>query len=146
MATVLNRTTKALITSANTPDYSVAEWIIEPNLSAVNGFASIYWVITGDVVTLMDAPTRAAVDLAILNAQRDAVAAAMDRVEDYARAFALVVLDEFNRHTTLEADIFAATAAATNLANFQTRMAAVSQVQQRVIGDLKTALRNKLGT
>lgn len=146
MATVLNRTTKQLITSANTVDYPVANWIIEPNLSAVTGFASKYWIISGDIVSLMDAPARAAVDAAELNAMRDAIAAELDRPEDVLRALTLVIMDELNRHSTLEEDIFAASAAATSLADFKTRMAAVTQIPQRTITDLKTALRNKLGS
>ena len=67
MATVLNRTTKQLIPSANTPDYPVADWIINPDLSAVEGFASVYWVITGDIVTLMTQGERDAVDAEIAN-------------------------------------------------------------------------------
>lgn len=146
MATVLNRTTKQLITSANTPDYPVADWIIEPNLSAVIGFASKYWIIIGDVVSLMDPAARAAVDAAELNAMRDAIAAALDSAEDILRALTLTIMDELNRHTTLEENIFAAAAAATSLADFKTRMAAVTQIPQRTITDLKIAIRNKLGS
>lgn len=62
MAAVLNRTTKQFIRFANTPDYPAAEWIINPDLSAVTGFASKYWTITGDVVTLMTQAERDAVD------------------------------------------------------------------------------------
>lgn len=63
MAAVLNRTTKEFIRFANTPDYSTTDWIINPDLSAVVGFASKYWTITGDVVTLMDQAARDAVDV-----------------------------------------------------------------------------------
>lgn len=69
MATVLNRVTKQLIRSVNTPDYDPLDWIHNPDLSAVSGFDSIYWVITGDVVTLMNLSARDAVDAAILAQQ-----------------------------------------------------------------------------
>ena len=62
MANVLNRTTKQYIASANTPDYPVADWIHDPELSAVIGWDSKYWIITGDVVTLMDQTQRDTVD------------------------------------------------------------------------------------
>ena len=64
MASVLNRTTKEVLPSVNTPDYSPKDWIINPDLTAVNGFPSKYWIITGDVVTLMSDVERAAVDAA----------------------------------------------------------------------------------
>jgi hypothetical protein len=51
MSTVLNRTTKELIESANTPDYSPDEWIINPDMSAVAGLPPNQWVIDGDTVS-----------------------------------------------------------------------------------------------
>lgn len=64
MAAVLNRTTKQYLRSANTPDYPAADWIINPDISAVNGWPTKYWIITGDVITLMDQAARDAVDAA----------------------------------------------------------------------------------
>jgi len=69
MASALNRTTKEFRLSVNTPDYPVGDWIINPDMSAIIGFAPIYWIITGDVVTLQDAAARAATD-AVLAALR----------------------------------------------------------------------------
>lgn len=51
MANVLNRTTKEYQISVNTPDYDPSEWIINPDLSAVEDVPSEYWVVTGDTVT-----------------------------------------------------------------------------------------------
>jgi len=65
MSDALHRTTKVLFVSVNTPDYPTATYIINPDLSAVTGWANKYWEITGDVVTLMDAAARDAVDAAI---------------------------------------------------------------------------------
>ena len=79
MANVLNRTSKAFIASANTVDYPVAQWIIDPDMSAVAGYPSQYWIITGDVVSLMDQAQRDAVDTAALNAQRDNTSAVLER-------------------------------------------------------------------
>jgi|GEM_PF-2886537 hypothetical protein len=146
MATVLNRTTKALLVSVNTVDYPTIDWIIEPDLSAVAGFASKYWTITGDTVSLLDQAGRNAVDAAILSAQRDAIAAAMNATEDYARAFALVVLDEINLHATRITAILDAVDGANSLATLKTAVAAIADVPQRTIDQLKTALRNKLGS
>jgi hypothetical protein len=64
MASVLNRTTKEYRASANTPDFPEIDWIINPDMSAVVGFDSRYWVITGDVVSLMAEVDRTALDAA----------------------------------------------------------------------------------
>jgi len=68
MANVLNRVTRRFIKSANTPDYPVNEWIINPDMSAVINQPNRYWIITGDVVTLMDQAARDTVDANILTA------------------------------------------------------------------------------
>lgn len=90
MAAVLNRTTKQFIPSANTPDFPVIDWIINPDLSAVGGFPSRYWIITGDIVTLMTPAQRAVVDLAISDAEtlsnRAAAVAAVDTPADVSLA------------------------------------------------------------
>lgn len=96
MASVLNRTTRQFITSANTPEYPVGQWIIEPNLSAVTGFGSQYWIITGDVVTLMTQGQRDAVDATVLGTRRDDAVAKIDQVEEILRAVVLIILDEIN--------------------------------------------------
>lgn len=146
MATVLNRTTKQLIVSANTPDYPTAQWIIEPDLSAVAGQPSRYWTITGDTVTLMNQSGRDAVDAAILSASEDITAAQLDGVYNIHRAFALVCLDEFNAHALKINAILDAVDAATSLADLKTRVGLIADYPQRTIAQLKTGLRNKLGS
>jgi hypothetical protein len=86
MAIVLNRTAglaapydKDLRFSVNTPDFPVADWIINPDLTAVAGFASIYWDIVGDNVVLVDQATRDA---------RDAELASTELVDRRAQAAA----------------------------------------------------------
>ena len=122
MANVLYRTTKEYRTSVNTPDFPIIDWIIDPDVSAVAGWDTKYWVITGDLVTLMDQAARDAVDAQELSDARDNTADIFDSVESYERAFALVVLDEIN---TLRA---------------QHSLAA------RTTAQMKTAIRNKLGS
>lgn len=52
-------------TDGTITDYaSDANWIYDPDMSAVEGQPSKYWIITLDVVTLMTAPQMAAVDAA----------------------------------------------------------------------------------
>lgn len=72
MANVLNRTTGATLPyrkdyrpSVNEPDYPEVDWIWDPDLSAVAGFDSIYWDISGDNVLLADLATRDARDAEI---------------------------------------------------------------------------------
>lgn len=96
MADVLNRATKQYLRSVNTPDYPLIDWIIEPDMSAVTGYANKYWVITGDIVSLMSLTERDAVDAAELSSERDDKADWIDKSETYTRAMALVVLDEIN--------------------------------------------------
>lgn len=71
MADVLNRTTKVYLQSVNTPDFDVADWIINPDLSLVlpQEPNSIYWNIVGDVVTEMTQPEKDAVNAAEATAQ-----------------------------------------------------------------------------
>lgn len=146
MASVLNRTSKQFIDSANTPDYPVAEWIINPDLSAVAGYPSQYWIITGDIVTLMDQSARDAVDAQALSNSRDATASVLAQPESYPRGYALVALDELNAHALKLNSILDAVDAATTLADMKTRIAAISDYPQRTIQQMQTAVRGKLGT
>ena len=99
MSTVLNRTTKELRPSVNTPDFPVADWIINPNLAAVVGQPTKYFIITGDVVTLATPAQQATIDAAILAAQVAAariVAKANFDVARILKAIAELLVDEFN--------------------------------------------------
>ena len=51
MATVINRQTKKVIKSVNTPDYSSSQWIINPELPNCD---KKYWVIEEDIVREMN--------------------------------------------------------------------------------------------
>ncbi len=146
MANVLNRTSKVYIPSANTPDYPVAQWIIDPDMTAVVGYPSQYWVITGDVVTLMDQAARDAVDTAALNASRDNTAEVLAEPEAYPRAYALVALDELNAHALKVNSILDAVDAATTLADLKTRVGQITDYPQRTINQMQNAVRGKLGT
>lgn len=55
MATVLNRTTLEILQSVNTPDYDPADWIVDPDLSAIKDVPKKYWKVVGDSVVEMDA-------------------------------------------------------------------------------------------
>lgn len=97
--------------------------ILDPDLSAVTGFESKYWitqVFPDDAVTLEDQATRDSIDVAEIVASRDALADDIDRNETFLKAFALVVLDEFNN------------------------LRSQHGLAPRTISQLKTAVRNKL--
>ena len=104
MASVLNRTTKEFRTSANTPDFPIADWIINPDLTAVVGQPIIYWVITGDVVSLASVGEQATIDAALaatkLTSEKDAAKSAID-VERVVRALVDMLPGEFNILRTL---------------------------------------------
>ena len=71
MASVLNRTTKEFRGSVNTPDYDPADWIINPDLSAVSGEPNKYWIIDppgSDTVRLATPAEQAVIDAAINDA------------------------------------------------------------------------------
>ncbi len=72
MADVLNRSTKELRHSVHSPDYDQAEWLINPDLSAVDGVPRSRWIIDGDSIRLPDAGETAAFDAADLAAAKEA--------------------------------------------------------------------------
>lgn len=162
MSSWLNRTTKQYVPRSSPRDMEAtyggsfvdaegnaqanADWIYQPDLSAVVGFAPKYWTIIGDVVLLKSQAERDAIDLADIEASRDALVNELDQVEDILRAFALALLDEFNLHASRTTAILDAIDGASNLAGVKTAVASILDVPQRSISDLKTAIRNKLGT
>lgn len=145
MASVLNRTTKTYLESANTPDYPVAEWIINPNMAAVEGYPSKYWVINGDIVTLMSQQGMDSVDAAELDATRDMTASRVDSIEDIIRAIGWTLLDEVNLHASTVTALLDAIDASTSLSDLKTRAASINNLPQRTMTQVKNAVRSKLG-
>ena len=146
MADVVNRTTKEYRTSVSTPDFPTVDWIHNPDLSAVIAQPTKYWLIDGDVITLMDQAARDVVDAAELSSARDAISDQVDQVEDIVRALALTLLDELNNHANKINAILDAADNATSLATFKADMVAITDYPQPTIGQLKTTIRNKLGS
>jgi len=70
MANVLNRITKELLNSVNTPDFPTGDWIVNPDLSAVAGQPVKYWKIVGDSIQFMNSGERDVVDAALLPAAK----------------------------------------------------------------------------
>ncbi len=123
MPTYLHRTDKTLLTSVAEADLAeaVANYILEPDLSAVTGQPVKYWEISGDTVSLADQSTRDAIDAAELSDSYDSIADEMDVLESITRAAMLVVLDEVNV------------------------LRAQHGLADRTAVQFKTAIRNKLG-
>lgn len=105
MAAVLNRATKEFKASAHTPNYSSVEWIINPDLSAVQGQPTKYWIITGDVVTLATPAEQIVIDDAIASTRagrsKEEEKNRFDN-ERLMKAFAELVLDQFNTLRVIE--------------------------------------------
>lgn len=144
----LHRTDKRLLISVAAADLPepAANFIEQPNLSAVAGQPAKYWIIAGDVVSLADALTRATIDAAELTAHRDRLADEMTALETYSRNFALIVLDEFNSVSSTINSILTEISAATNLADLKTRIQGITPRPLRTTAQLKTALRNRMDT
>jgi len=148
MPNYVHRTTKQYLQSWSPNDLPepLANYIENPDLSAVVGVPSRYWVITGDVITEMSQAEKDAVDAALLQAARDAVASQVDGVEDIIRALALTLLDELNNHADKINAILDAADTAANINDFKSSMLAITDYPQRTIEQLKTTIRNKLGS
>lgn len=146
MADAVNRTTKVYVQSINTPDYPIGEWIINPDLSGVVGVPNRYWVITGDVITEMSQGEKDALDAAALEAARDSIAAEVDQLEGIMRAALQTILVEFNNHADHINAILDAADTANNLGDFKTSIGAIADYPQRTIAQLRTSIRNKLGS
>ena len=122
MANFLHRATKQYLQSAdpNGLPEPLANYIEEPDLSAVAGQPTKYWTITGDVITLMNNGQRNAVDAALDTARLDSIADELDQTQTILKAFAEVMLDQLN---TLRAE---------------------HGLNAATLAQLKTAVRNKL--
>ena len=99
MGDFLHRATKQHLVSTSPNDLlePIGNYIDMPDLSAVVGFPNIYWIITGDVISLMSQAERDAVDAAIETAQREAqIIEDVDRLESVLRQIVKMTVSEIN--------------------------------------------------
>ena len=99
MGDFLHRITKQHLISTSPNDLlePIGKYISNPDLSAVAGFPSRYWVITGDVISLMSQAEQDVVDAAVESARRDAqIAGEVDRLESVLRQIVKLVVNELN--------------------------------------------------
>ena len=122
MGHYVHRTTKQELKSVSPSSLAepLANYISDPDLSAVAGEPSKYWTITGDVITLKSQPDQDIIDFADNEARLDNIADDIDQAQTYLKAFAEVMLDQLN---TLRAE---------------------HALPAATLAQLKTAVRNKL--
>ena len=95
MSTVLHRITKQYKTSVNTPDFPVAEWIINPKMPEGWGSETRYLKIVGDVVSLQSRAERDATDDALKTERINEQVAQLDVDDDHAVVIETLV-DQIN--------------------------------------------------
>jgi len=107
MASVFNRTDGRFLPSVHTPDFDVADWIINPDLSAVANQPSRYWIIdppASDTIRLATAGEQTTIDDDIAaareTAEKEAAKTQVD-VERVVRALVDMLPGEFNILRTL---------------------------------------------
>tara|TARA_R110002126_G_scaffold291760_1_gene457020 strand:- start:5644 stop:6090 length:447 start_codon:yes stop_codon:yes gene_type:complete len=148
MANVINRTTLRYLTSVNSPSYPAPDWVVNPDMRAVAGVSPRYWKWdsgSGRPIP-MTASEQTAFDAAAVEATRDEVAAQIDSTEDILRAVMGAVISELNNQATAFNAVLAAADAATSLSTFRSGMAAIGDLPQRSLSQLRTVVRNALGT
>ena len=138
MGNYLHRTTKQYLRSWSPNDLPepLSNYIEEPDLSAVAGVPTKYWIITDDVITEMSQPEKDAIDAQDLSDARDAaMQAEIDNIESVMRQLTKMMVDEINilrqqfNTTTGESGQLTDTAFA-----------------DRTMAQVQTQLRNDLGT
>ena len=83
---------------------------------------------------------------AYMSGVRDSVIAQLDNVEDLLRAFANVVLDEFNLHSTRLESLLNAIKNNATYTPARTAIQAIAAIPQRNLAQIRPQIRNKLGT
>ena len=73
MGLVINKNTFAVLKSVNTPDYSETDWLVDPDLSSVEGVDQKYWKVAGGQVVEMNSGEKAIVNTATSQAYIEGV-------------------------------------------------------------------------
>jgi antitoxin component HigA of HigAB toxin-antitoxin module len=71
MSIAINRKSFEIVENANTPDYDKANWIINPDLSKVQGMPKKYWMVRGDEIVPVTEQARAKIDEAGIDKLKD---------------------------------------------------------------------------
>lgn len=144
----VHRTTKSYLQSIpeNELPEPAANYIFMPNMSAVVGIPSIYWIITGDVITEMNQAEKDIVDAQILSDNRDSTTAQLDDLEEILRQIVTLSMREINILRGWTLDFKAEVAAAGNLGQLKTSVALLPDLNDLTFAQFKTQIRNDLGT
>lgn len=144
----VHRTTKQYIQSVpeNELIEPVVNYIFMPDLSAVAGIPSKYWIITGDIISEMSQAEKDVVDAQILSDNRDSTAAELDELEAILRQVVVSTVRELNILRGWIVDFKAEVAAAGNLEQLKTGVAALPDLPDRTFAQFKTIIRNDLGS
>lgn len=138
MPNYLHRTNKQYLQSvspASLPE-PAANYIYMPDLSAVVGISSIYWVITGDTVSEMSQAEKDLIDAARLSDARDAaIEENIDDLESVLRQLAQMMVRELN---IVRQQINTTTAESNQLTD--------TNLADRTMPQVKAQLRSGLGT
>ena len=137
MGDYLHRTTKQYYQSWSPNELAepLANYIEDPDLSAVGGVPNIYWIITGDVISEMSQPEKDAIDAAILTAARDgAIQAEIDALESVMRQLTKLIVSELN---ILRQQF--------NTTTGEVSQATNTSFTDRTLAQVRTQLRNDLG-
>ena len=145
----VHRTTKAYLQSVSPdslPDL-ISNYISQPDLSGVVGVPSKYWIITGDIISEMSPVEKDAVDAQNLSDSRDGIIQEqIDQLESVLRQVVIATVKEINILRQWIADLKTATASANNLNDFKAKIAALPDFTDRTLSQIKTQLRNNLGS
>ena len=106
MSNVFNRTQAEYKISVHTPDFDVADWAINPDVSAVGGNPVRYWFLDGttnaegdEIIDVVGAAAQTVIDdaiaTALLASQRDGAKGEFD-AQRVLKALAELLVDEFN--------------------------------------------------
>lgn len=137
MGDYVHRTTKSYLRSVSPNELPepLANYIEDPDLSAVVGVPSVYWIVIGDVISEMSQGEKDAVDAQLLQERYDSIIQEIDNLESVLRALTKMIISEINilrqQFNTTTAEIPQATD--TNFAD-------------RTLEQVKQQLRNDLGT
>ena len=98
MGNYLHRITKQYFksTSPNDLQEPLANYISQPDMSAVVGIPSKYWIIIGDVVSEMGQSEKDAVDAVALAIRRDNIVSEIDNMENIMRQVLKLIVSEIN--------------------------------------------------
>lgn len=141
MATVLNRVTRELIESANTPDYPVDDWIINPDLSEVEEFDRKYWKVDQNRVVLASELERAAIDEAEAAAVKEAEINQITDEQEVLGSIIKRLIDENAATAKLVNDLKTAIAGAASISALRAAVGAVTVAAPKTIDQIRDELR-----